>query len=216
MTTPRPGHYIETVRCTDEEIKDFAQACMAAGSDPGEWGQYRTQAFVYFGWHPQCGLYFTDKPNKFGPDATLWTPEPELPELGTEWVHHSGRIYRVTRIANQNTQRPEQYPVTIVYENVENGTVWSRPASDWTRSFKPRKRTVTINGHEVPAPETQAPKIGTQYWTFRNTDPDLVVSNVWSNDGLDRRLLNRGLVHLSEENALKVGAVLFPVLRGEK
>jgi hypothetical protein len=75
-------------------------------------------------------------------DSALWVKRPEqgivgLPSVGTECRHHSGRIYVVTGIANENTQRPDQYPVTIIYKNVENGTVWSRPASEWAGSFRP-------------------------------------------------------------------------------
>ncbi len=62
-----------------------------------------------------------------------------IPKISLKWRHHSGRVYRIVLITNLETQRPDEYPVTVVYANVENGTVWSRPASDWDRSFTPCK-----------------------------------------------------------------------------
>ena len=64
-------------------------------------------------------------------------PEAEWPESGSKWEHHSGRVYAVVEITNGKTERPDQYPVTVVYQNVDNGTLWSRPLSEWARSFKP-------------------------------------------------------------------------------
>lgn len=70
-----------------------------------------------------------------------WSEAPdwdgEAPESGSKWEHHSGRVYRVIGVANASTQRPDEYPVTIIYENVDNSAVWCRPASEWARSFKP-------------------------------------------------------------------------------
>ena len=54
---------------------------------------------------------------------------------GTLWKHTNGQIYKVVEIANAETQQPDKYPVTVVYANTNNGTVWSRPLSDWHRSF---------------------------------------------------------------------------------
>lgn len=59
------------------------------------------------------------------------------PEVGSLHEHHSGRIYKVIGYANEATSRPEEYPVTIVYQNTENGMVWCRPLYDWSRSFVP-------------------------------------------------------------------------------
>lgn len=54
--------------------------------------------------------------------------------INTRWRHHSGRIYQVMCLANEDSTKP-QYPVTVVYFNVENGKIWSRPLDDWARSF---------------------------------------------------------------------------------
>jgi len=59
----------------------------------------------------------------------------DLPALGSFWTHKNGNKYKVIALANTRTERPEQYPVTVVYENINNGTVWCRKATDWHRSM---------------------------------------------------------------------------------
>lgn len=59
----------------------------------------------------------------------------EIPEIGSRWRHRDGHTsYTVEAITNESTERPEQYPVTIVYRG-GNGKLWSRPAHDWHRSM---------------------------------------------------------------------------------
>lgn len=55
-------------------------------------------------------------------------------KIGQKYRHNNGNIYTVILLANVNSENPK-YPLTVVYKNVNNGTVWSRPASDWDRSF---------------------------------------------------------------------------------
>jgi len=54
---------------------------------------------------------------------------------GSRWQHTNGNQYRVMTLANELTQRPDQYPVTVVYQNIYTQSVWSRPLSDWHRSM---------------------------------------------------------------------------------
>ena len=54
----------------------------------------------------------------------------------SEWRHTNGNLYHVLCIANEHTERPDQYPVTVVYQG-DNGRIWSRPLSDWHRSMTP-------------------------------------------------------------------------------
>lgn len=56
-------------------------------------------------------------------------------EIGDHIRHKNGNVYRVLMLTNTKTERPEQYPVTVIYRNIENGTVWSRPLDDMDRSF---------------------------------------------------------------------------------
>ena len=55
--------------------------------------------------------------------------------IGSFWRHKNGIMYKVIALANTRTKRPEEYPVMIVYENINNGDVWCRDLSDWHRSM---------------------------------------------------------------------------------
>jgi hypothetical protein len=61
----------------------------------------------------------------------------EAPEVHSKWVHYkSKQVYVVCAITN--TAHPsDNYPVTVVYKNKLNETLWSRKLSDWHRSFTP-------------------------------------------------------------------------------
>lgn len=58
----------------------------------------------------------------------------EVPAINSTWQHYNGNVYKVVLITNMGSTRPE-YPVTVVYINVFNGTWWSRPVSEWSRSM---------------------------------------------------------------------------------
>jgi hypothetical protein len=48
--------------------------------------------------------------------------------------HRNGIMYRVITLTNTNSKNPK-YPLTVVYQTVSNGNLWSRPLSDWQRSM---------------------------------------------------------------------------------
>jgi hypothetical protein len=56
----------------------------------------------------------------------------KIPKLKSKWRHANGIKYKVIAITNETDT--EKYPLTIVYKG-KNGKVWSRPLSDWYRSF---------------------------------------------------------------------------------
>lgn len=56
------------------------------------------------------------------------------PAVGSIWQHKNGNRYMVAMITNVGSTRSE-YPVTVVYVNVVNGTWWSRPVAEWKRSM---------------------------------------------------------------------------------
>lgn len=61
------------------------------------------------------------------------------PKPGTRWQHRNGNVYTVLLLANK-TDRPDTYPRTVVYYG-PGMQFWSRPASDWNRSFVPYVET---------------------------------------------------------------------------
>lgn len=61
------------------------------------------------------------------------------PKPGTRWQHRNGNVYTVLILTNQK-DRPDAYPRTVVYYGPD-ARFWSRPASDWSRSFVPYVET---------------------------------------------------------------------------
>lgn len=59
---------------------------------------------------------------------------PPTPAISSIWQHYSGRLYTVLMITNEANTNPN-YPVTVVYMNVNTGSRWSRPLFDWHRSM---------------------------------------------------------------------------------
>jgi hypothetical protein len=86
-------------------------------------------------------LWWTDDAPQWAIDTYSNLTTDELlskfaPGDGTKWKHHkSGAIYKVLFLTNLPDD--ERYPKTVVYENTHNGSRWSRPVSDWHRSFTP-------------------------------------------------------------------------------
>jgi len=61
-------------------------------------------------------------------------------KVGSTWKHSSGTQYEVIAIANAESTRPQAYPLTVVYRNIETGSVWSRKASEWHQSMTEARR----------------------------------------------------------------------------
>lgn len=74
-------------------------------------------------------------------DATAFITVPDgngetvVPPLDSRWTHTNGNVYTVIAHTNLLSDRPEKFPPTVVYRGT-NGNVWSRPVSDWYRSFR--------------------------------------------------------------------------------
>lgn len=54
------------------------------------------------------------------------------PTSNTVWRHRNGNIYLVLFQTNVETGRQDEYPTTVVYENVVTGVRYSRPLTRWT------------------------------------------------------------------------------------
>jgi hypothetical protein len=69
-----------------------------------------------------------------------WTPPVAVdPEVGSIWKHYNGGVYEVIAIAN--TLNTEKYPKAVIHKNRANGTVWTRRADDWHRSYTQQDKT---------------------------------------------------------------------------
>ena len=61
----------------------------------------------------------------------------EIPKDGSLWVHHSGRIYRIITISNQDSN-DIGWITTVVYQNIlDDARVWSRTLTEFLKKFKP-------------------------------------------------------------------------------
>ncbi len=99
---------------------------------------------IGYGWAVQAGLVRAQS-NGEGilPDFSLTeagrqalAPRPIVAE-GSVWRHHSGRLYTVLFLANnEGDSIKDKYPVTVVYQG-ENGRRWAGPLSDWHRRMTP-------------------------------------------------------------------------------
>lgn len=60
----------------------------------------------------------------------------KYPEKGDWWKHHSGRVYEVITVANENSTDLHRFPVTVVYFNIHAETVWARPLNEFVEKLK--------------------------------------------------------------------------------
>ena len=59
-----------------------------------------------------------------------------VPEIDSLWRHKNGDFYRVILIANKDSKRIDEYPVTVVYKRLCDETIWCRPFYRWLGSFE--------------------------------------------------------------------------------
>jgi len=68
---------------------------------------------------------------------------------------------------------------------------------------KPAPRPAIIcNGEKVPEPVREALRDGTDYWVPSPCFNDFVLFSYWSSDQVDHARLKRGLIHLTEADAV--------------
>lgn len=63
-------------------------------------------------------------------------------------------------------------------------------------------RRITVNGIDVPAPETEALKLGEQYFEARPSHVEWTRSHSWDGGDFDVHVLHRGLIHKTEAAAV--------------
>jgi len=70
-----------------------------------------------------------------------------------------------------------------------------------TETYKDAHPTITIGGVELPRPEVGAPEYNKPYFTFDCNEKHKIFNQIWCNDMYDKRWLNHGIVHLTEDRA---------------
>lgn len=61
--------------------------------------------------------------------------EMEIPKENSLWRHKNGCFYEVIAVSNLEATRQDEYPATVTYKRITDGSVWSRPLSRWNGSF---------------------------------------------------------------------------------
>ena len=92
-----------------------------------------------------------------------------------------------------------------VYENDDWCDVWRGVTVIKIATAYPRIRvtpcTHNLNGYDVPAPETEEPDVGRQYYGLNSLEDNGVDGYQWGGDKLDKNALRNGL-WLSKEDAI--------------
>lgn len=102
------------------------------------------------------------------------------------------------------------------------GRVWmdliSQPRWGDDYEYRRKPRTININGHEVPEPVRSPLENGTIYYISYISAPDdaLAWDCKWRSDKYDFNYLKKGIVHLTEEAAIKHAEALLSFTRIEK
>lgn len=88
--------------------------------------------------------------------------------------------------------------------------------TDDTFEWRIKPETIDINGIEVPCPVREPLRYGQIYYTPRIRDEVLYAELKWNDDNIDRRLLERGLIHLTKESAIAHAEALLSFTRSDK
>ena len=107
---------------------------------------------------------------------------------------------------------------------LENGIVMIKLFDEWKPStygcphysdVEIKKRTININGFEVPEPERKPLKLNQTYYLTDLTE--LCQSDfVWEDDFDDNKWLKTGMIHLSKENAILHANALLSFTKKEE
>ena len=74
--------------------------------------------------------------------------------------------------------------------------------------------TIQIGGIHVPKPLMTPPPLGTRYWCAMMDEDAMTYAFTWSGDRYDELALKRGMLHLTEENAVAHAKALIKASGG--
>ena len=76
-------------------------------------------------------------------------------------------------------------------------------------------RTIHIGDIDVPEPVRDRPTLGVKYYSPTPQYTAAYDAFTWQGDGFDKRLLERGLIHLTKEAAIEHAKALILVSGGK-
>lgn len=106
--------------------------------------------------------------------------------------------------AKDATETDKPWDRWEIYSEVNDRWEHLKCQAFFTENYQYRRKpdVIKINGFEVPAPLKVAPKIGTAYSYANPSLEDFHITYTWDNDDFDKRLLQKGLIHLTKEAAI--------------
>lgn len=82
--------------------------------------------------------------------------------------------------------------------------------------YRRKQNTIVINGHEVPAPIKTPLMDGVTYFVPVISGQDRLYDwFLWEGDSYDYLLLERGLIHMTEDNAIQHSEALLSFNKGK-
>jgi len=79
--------------------------------------------------------------------------------------------------------------------------------------YRRKPKVIIINGIEVPEPMRIVPPVGTPYFCISSIDTDIAIPTKWMDTDGDRRVLSRGICHLTEAAAVKHAEALLSFMK---
>lgn len=113
--------------------------------------------------------------------------------------------------------KPVQMRSTKNYEDNE----WWEPSAvlqyidDKSKEFRIKPETMTLSGHEFPAPVREPLPVGTLYWQANIGSNELETAWKWSDHDVDKFLLRRALIQLTKEGAIAQAKAMIAAVGGE-
>jgi len=130
------------------------------------------------------------------------TPHPQADILIA--IAH-GKTVQMRRKKHAEEWRTPENPLCFLGDSCVDGYEW-----------RVKPETITINGHEVPCPVREPLEKGQVYWCVAPDSDTYTDTFLWGDDDLDKRLLRRGLIHLTKEAAVAHAEALLSFARSDK
>lgn len=86
---------------------------------------------------------------------------------------------------------------------------WGFPSWHEKGEYRRKPQTVNINGYEVPEPYRGEMRYGQFYYIPNLDSSELYNTLIWYKDACDQKVIERGLLHLSKEAAIKHAEALL-------
>lgn len=183
---------LKTYDLTSAQVGDKVLA------DPRDLGQvvYTSPTHVVFQWDKTTNIFSRNQEHYLFHKPLAWLGDDPVYKGDVIYSRHSSSKFVADRVSCGRL-----YAASGTYFSMDEGDKIQYPG---LFSLTPVIKTIMVNGFEVPAPVQSAPEMGGTYYV---ADPLCDSCYViwgwgWGGDTTDTRLLERGLIHTSQEAAV--------------